>query len=185
MCKKARLSPLLPDLGGCLLPFGFPLVHHLLQRKHVLQDKGSREAYAQCLTPHSMALHSIPHSTTHTHHTPHSTQHAAWYYTALHTVQRLSCGAFMLTLTRCRGAAAMLITPSDCWRCRAIMGSSSGRSWSGCSARCRTVWKTRCSSGLNMSLGRKASHVPPTSPLHRGVHTTPHITSRHTETRTV
>ena len=86
--------------------------------------------------------------------------------------------ALRLTLTRCRGLAAMFTTPSHCWRRCAIIGSRSGSSWSGCSARCRTAWKARCSSGLNMSLGRNASHLPPSSSLHRGDHT-PHHTTLH------
>ena len=77
-----------------------------------------------------------------------------------------------LTFTLCRGPAAMLTTPSDWWRCRAISGSSSGSSWSGCMARCRTAWNARCNRGLNMSLGWKASHLPPSSSLDKGEHNT-------------
>ena len=114
--------------------------------------------------------HSCPSSPHHTQLSLLSTPHRAVHPLA----------ALQLTLTRCRGPAAMFTTPSHCWRRCAIIGSRSGSSWSGCSARCRTAWKARCSSGLNMSLGRNASHLPPSSSLHRGDHThhtTPHYTT--------
>ena len=159
---------------------------HRTSQHSTSQHNTSQHSTSQQLTaPHSTTPHSTaPHSTSQQHTYNTTEESTTLQFAAPHTQLASSVhrGVLTLTLTRCRGAAAMLATPSDCRRCRAIMGSSSGSSWSGCRARCRTAWNTRCSSGLNMSLGRKASDLPPSSFLQRGSHTLLHATPHHTLT---